>query len=277
MRCGDRSDELGFLQDHDQHPDDLGGLNGIVIPLIWMVLPAAGNSNTSERNALLDRLPRHSRTPRSQRSWAIASLLAMRGWPFYNARNPFHPASAREPSSYARLRRPADFSHRTASQSRDKMIVKGCCRLGRQTRLCPRPCARPDTSRLSRALGLGLFQLSASRARRISPTVDHQIHVRQSQEQSFALEAPTSPTRQTLHLARTLAFAVALSVKTVSRCTRSSFPSKNRTPRSLTVRSRPPHPPQNLRRRKSRSNNRLPRQLLSPKLPIKPLLSLAFR
>ena len=30
--------------------------NGIGIPLIWMVLPAAGNSNTSERTGLLDRL-----------------------------------------------------------------------------------------------------------------------------------------------------------------------------------------------------------------------------
>src|SRR5471030_3091652 len=30
--------------------------NGMGIPLIWMVLPAAGNSNTSERTGLLDRL-----------------------------------------------------------------------------------------------------------------------------------------------------------------------------------------------------------------------------
>jgi hypothetical protein len=30
--------------------------NGIGIPLIWMLLPTAGNSNTAERSALLDRL-----------------------------------------------------------------------------------------------------------------------------------------------------------------------------------------------------------------------------
>jgi Transposase DDE domain len=30
--------------------------NGVGIPLIWMLLPTAGNSNTSERTELLDRL-----------------------------------------------------------------------------------------------------------------------------------------------------------------------------------------------------------------------------
>src|SRR5664280_2131954 len=56
MGSGDRSDELGFWQDHDQHPDDLGDMNGMGIPLLWMLLPTAGNSHTSERTELLDRL-----------------------------------------------------------------------------------------------------------------------------------------------------------------------------------------------------------------------------
>ena len=42
--------------DHDQHSDDLVTWNGIGIPLIWTLLPTAGNSNSAERTGLRDRL-----------------------------------------------------------------------------------------------------------------------------------------------------------------------------------------------------------------------------
>ena len=96
--------------------------NGMGIPLIWMLLPTAGNSNTSERTGLLDRL--RAAFP----DLKIAALMGDREfigdmWMALSTsrENPFHPASAREPVRPARgLRRHADFRHRAAAESARK-------------------------------------------------------------------------------------------------------------------------------------------------------------
>jgi len=60
--------------------------NGMGIPLLWMLLPTAGNSNTSERTELLDRLRAAFPDIKIAALMAIANSSAMRGWPFYIAR-----------------------------------------------------------------------------------------------------------------------------------------------------------------------------------------------
>src|SRR3989454_1282524 len=246
--------------------------NGMGIPLLWMLLPTAGNSNTSERTELLDRL--RAAFP----DLKIAALMGDRefigdAWMASAAReHRFHPASARKPVRPARgLCRAADVHHRTAPQSRRKN--------DRQRPLPARPCrrdlvlaraARDDAACVRRTLGLGLFRLRASCARPLSPTLDHRNHVRQSQDQRLRPggHAPHRP-GQTVHLARALGFRRGAHRQNRRRHGAPASHSRQETwpPRLVAVRSRPAHAPQNLRRRKSRSSHRLSRPTPFPKTP----------
>jgi len=108
--------------------------NGMGIPLIWMVLPAAGNSNTSERTGLLDRL--RATFP----DLKIAALMGDRefigdAWMAFLHREkiPFilrlreNQQVLRE--GYAAMPISLIAQH---LKVREKMIVKGCCWLGCQ-------------------------------------------------------------------------------------------------------------------------------------------------
>jgi len=107
--------------------------NGIGIPLLWMLLPTAGNSHTSERTELLDRL--RAAFP----DMKIAALMGDRefigdAWMAYLQRQniPFilrlreNQHVLRE--GYAAMSIAAIARHLRIGE---RMIVKGCCRLGR--------------------------------------------------------------------------------------------------------------------------------------------------
>ena len=107
--------------------------NGMGIPLLWMLLPTAGNSHTSERTELLDRL--RAAFP----DMKIAALMGDRefigdAWMAYLQRQniPFilrlreNQHVLRE--GYAAMSIAAIARHLRIGE---RMIVKGCCRLGR--------------------------------------------------------------------------------------------------------------------------------------------------
>ena len=205
--------------------------NGMGIPLLWMLLPMAGNSNTSERTELLNRLrtafPEHEDCGpdgRSRVHWRCVDGLSAA------QKDPIYPASARKPVCPARgLCSFTDLRHRTASQGRRKN--------DRQRQLPTRPCERDfvrvgaagdNAARVRRAVGAGLFRQGASCARALSRTLDDRNDVRQSQTKGFALETIhlTNPDKLCTLLAL-LAFAVALSVKTgVARTRLHAIPTK---------------------------------------------------
>ena len=106
--------------------------NDIGVPLLWMLLPTAGNSHTSERTELLDRL--RAAFP----DMKIAALMGDRefigdaGWQICSARTSLSSSAARElhvlREGYAAMSIAAIARHLRTGET---MIVKGGCRLGR--------------------------------------------------------------------------------------------------------------------------------------------------
>src|SRR5487761_1701986 len=238
--------------------------NGASIPLIWMLLPSAGNSNLGAHRA--SGSPAHDVSRHEDRSAHGRSRIHRRcvDGLSLSCENPLHPASAREPVRPARgLRRSADFPHRTAFKSsrtndRQRPLL---ARLPKRDFVLVRA-AGGAAARVRGAVGLGLFRPSTSRTRRISAKMDDRIHVRQSQDQRLRAGSH-SPDRpgQTMHLARAAGFRRSTHCQNRCRHGASASHSRQKTwsPCLVAVRSRPQHAPQNLRRRKSKSNNRLPR------------------
>ena len=257
--------------------------NGMGIPLLWTLLPTAGNSPTSERTELLDRL--RAAFP----DLKIAALMGDRefigdAWMAYLHRQniPFilrlrenqHALRA----GHAAMPIAAIARHLSARQT---MIVKGCCRLSPQNQTTSPP-VRIVVMRLASGELLALawsgrprHALARYRQRWTIETMFGNLKTK-----GFALEAThlTDPDKLATLLAL-LAFAMALTVKTgVAMARRHPIPVKNHgrrarslfalglnTLRKIFVAATPAQIIAFLR------------QLLSPKIPLNPLLSLAFR
>ena len=257
--------------------------NGMGIPLLWMLLPKAGNSNTPERTELLDRL--RAAFP----DLKIAALMGDRefigdAWMAYLQREniPFilrlreNQHVLRE--AYAAMSIAAIARHLGVRQT---MIIKGWCRLGRQNENYSSP-VRLVVMRLTSG---ELLALACSGNPRHALIRYRQRWTIESmfanlKTKGFALEAThlTDPDKLCTLLAL-LAFAVALTVKTgVAMARLHAIPVKKhgrrawslfalglQTFRKIFVTANPAQIIAFLN------------QLLSPKLPVKSLLSLAFR
>ncbi|MGH8649293.1 MAG: IS4 family transposase, partial [Burkholderiales bacterium] len=205
--------------------------NGIGIPLLWMLLPTAGNSHTSERTELLDRL--RAAFP----DMTIAALMGDRefigdAWMAYlqRAKIPFilrlreNQYVLRE--GYAPLPLSVIARHLKVGE---KMIVKGGCRLGRDNETSSAP-VRLVVRRLAAGELLALacsgrphHALARYRQRWTIETMFGNLKTK-----GFAMEAThlTDPDKLCTLLAL-LAFAVALSVKTgVARARLHAIPIK---------------------------------------------------
>jgi hypothetical protein len=257
--------------------------NGMGIPLLWMLLPTAGNSNTPERSGLLDRL--RAAFP----DLKIAALMGDRefigdAWMAYlgRANIPFI-LRLRENqyvlrAGYVALPISAIAQH---LKVRESMIIKGCCRLGRQNETLSAP-VRLVVMRLTSGELLALacsgrprHALARYRQRWTIETMFGNLKTK-----GFALEAThlTNPDKLCTLLAL-MAFAVALTVKTgVAMARLHPIPVKKHgrrawslfalglnTLRKIFVAASPDQTIAFLG------------QLLSPKLPIKALHFLAFR
>jgi hypothetical protein len=256
--------------------------NGVGIPLLWMLLPTAGNSNTAERTELLDRL--RVAFP----DLKIAALMGDRefvgdAWMAYLQREniPFilrlrenqHVVRA----GYVALPISVIARHLKAGE---KMIVKGSCQLGRANETLSASVRLVITRLASGELlalacsGRARHALARYRQRWTIETMFGNLKTK-----GFALEAThlTDPNKLSTLLSL-LAFAVALTVKTGvakaclyaipikkhGRRARSLFALGLNTLRKIFVAATPDQIIAFLA------------QLLSPKLPVKPLLSLPF-
>jgi hypothetical protein len=257
--------------------------NGMGIPLLWMLLPTAGNSNTAERTALLDRLS--AAFP----DLKIAALMGDRefigdAWMAYLQREniPFilrlreNQHVLRE--GYAALPVSIIAQHLKVG---DKMIVKGSCRLGRANETLSAPVRLVITRLASGELlalacsGRARHALARYRQRWTIETMFGNLKTK-----GFALEAThlTDPNKLCTLLAL-LAFAMALTVKTgVAWARLHPIPIKKHGRRACSLFALGLH---TLRKIFVAAS---PDQiiaflgiLLSPKLPIKPMRSLAFR
>ena len=257
--------------------------NGMGIPLIWMLLPTAGNSSTAERTALLDRL---------RAVFADLKIAALMGdrefigdaWMAHLQREniPFilrlrenqHVLRA----GYVALPISAIAQHLEVG---DKMIVKGGCRLGRQDETLSAPVRLVVTRLASGELlalacsGCARHALARYRQRWTIETMFGNL-----KSKGFALEAThlTDPDKLATLLAL-LAFALALSVKTgVATARRHPVPIKKHGRRARSLFALGLHTLRKIFVAASPAQViAFLDQLLSPKLPIKPLLSLAFR
>ena len=257
--------------------------NGMGIPLLWMLLPTAGNSHTSERTGLLDRL--RTAFP----DLKISALMGDRefigdAWMAYLQREniPFI-LRLRENQHVLREGYAVMSIAAIARYLRvgERMIVKGSCRLGRHDETLSSP-VRLVITRLASGELLALacsdrprHALVRYRQRWTIETMFGNLKTK-----GFALEAThlTDPDKLGTLLAL-LAFALTLTVKTgVAMARLHPIPVKNHgrgarslfalglhTLRKIFVAASPDQIIAFLD------------QLLSPKLPIKPLLSLAFR
>jgi hypothetical protein len=257
--------------------------NGMGIPLIWMLLPTAGNSNTSERTELLDRL--RAAFP----DLKIAALMGDRefigdAWMAYLQRQdiPFilrlreNQYVLRE--GYAAMSIAAIARHLRIGE---RTIVKGGCWLGCQNetlsssvRLVVMRLASGELLALA-CSGSARHALARYRQRWTIETMFGNLKTK-----GFALEAThlTDPDKLCTLLAL-LAFAVALTVKTgVAMARLHPIPVKKHgrrawslfalglnTLRKIFVAATPDQIIAFLG------------QLLSPKLPVKAMRSLAFR
>jgi hypothetical protein len=192
--------------------------NGIGVPLLWMLLPTAGNSNTSERTALLDRL--RAAFP----DMKIAALMGDRefigdAWMAYLQREniPFV-IRLRENQHVLRagyVALPISIIARHLKVG-DKMIVNGRCWLGRANATLSAPVRLVITRLASDELlalacsGRARHALARYRQRWTIETMFGNLKTK-----GFALEAThlTDPNKLCTLLAL-LAFAVALTVKT---------------------------------------------------------------
>ena len=205
----------------------------------------------------------------------------MRGWPICSAKNPVYPASARKPACPSRgLCGTTDLRNRTASQGRQKMIVKGCCQLSRANETLSASVRLVITRLASGELlalacsGRARHALARYRQRWTIETMFGNLKTK-----GFALESThlTNPDKLCTLLAL-LAFAVALSVKTgIARARLHAIPIKTHgrrawSPFALGLNT--------LRKILAAASPdqiiAFLAQLLSPKLPVKPLLPLAF-
>ena len=257
--------------------------NGMGIPLLWMLLPTAGNSNTAERSGLLDRL--RAAFP----DLKIAALMGDRefigdAWMAYLQRSniPFilrlreNQFVLRE--GYAAMAMSVIAQHLKVG---DKMIVKGCCRLGCQNETMSSPVRLVVTRLASGELlalacsGRARHALARYRQRWTIETMFGNLKTK-----GFALEAThlTDP-EQLCTLLALLAFAVALTVKTgVAMARLHPIPVKKHGRRARSLFALGLH---TLRKIFVVANHAqiivFLGQLLSPKLPVKSLRSLAFR
>ena len=257
--------------------------NGMGIPLLWMLLPTAGNSHTSERTELLDQL--RAAFP----DMKIAALMGDRefigdAWMAYLQRQniPFilrlreNQHVLRE--GYAAMSIAAIARHLRIGE---RMIVKGCCRLGRHDETLSSP-VRLVVMRLASGELLALacsgsarHALARYRQRWTIETMFGNLKTK-----GFALEAThlTDPDKLCTLLAL-LAFAVALTVKTgVAMARLHPIPVKNHGRRARSLFALGLHTLRKIFVAASPAQIiAFLGQLLSPKLPVKPLLALAFR
>jgi hypothetical protein len=230
---------------------------GMGIPLQWMLLPTAGNSHSSERTELLDRL--RAAFP----DMKIAALMGDRefigdAWMAYLQRDniPFilrlreNQHVLRE--GYAAMSIAAIARH---LRTGERMIVKGGCRLGRHDETLSAP-VRLVVMRIASGELLALACSGSARhaLAPLSPTVDHRNHVRQSQDQGLRAGgyAPDQP-GQAMHLARAHGFRRGADGENRRRHGAPACNSNQKTRPScvVAIRSRPEHAPQNLCCRKS--------------------------
>ncbi len=159
--------------------------NDMGIPLIWTLLPKAGNSNTLERTDLLDRL--RAVFP----DMKIASLMGDRefigdAWMAYlhEAKIPFilrlreNQYVVREGYETWTIATIARHLNKGQKTIRMPAWAKRACVVAIHT-------ARDHADRLGRAVGAGLFQQAASCAGPLSPAMDHRNHVWQSENQGL--------------------------------------------------------------------------------------------
>lgn len=253
--------------------------NGMGIPLLWVLLPTAGNSNTAERTELLDRL--RAAFP----DLKIAALMGDRefigdAWMAYlqRANIPFilrlreNQHVLRE--GYAVL--PISVIAQRL-KIKDKMIVKGGCRLGRGNETSSAP-VRLVVMRL--ASGELLALACSGRARHALARYRQRWTIETMfgnlKTKGFALEAThlTDPDKLCTLLAL-LAFAVALTVKTgVAMARLHPIPIKKHGRRAWSLFALGLH---TLRKILGAASPvqiiAFLQQLLSPKLPTKPLVS----
>ena len=256
--------------------------NGMGIPLLWTLLPTVGNSNTSERTDLLDRL--RTAFPNMK----VAALMGDRefignAWMAYLQREniPFilrlrenqHVLRA----GYVALPISVIAQHLKVGE---KMIVKGCCQLSRANETLSASVRLVITRLASGELlalacsGRARHALARYRQRWTIETMFGNLKTK-----GFALESThlTNPDKLCTLLAL-LAFAVALSVKTgIARARLHAIPIKTHgrrawSPFALGLNT--------LRKILAAASPdqiiAFLAQLLSPKLPVKPLLPLAF-
>jgi Transposase DDE domain len=257
--------------------------NGIGIPLLWTLLPTAGNSHTSERTDLLDRL--RAAFP----DLKIAALMGDRefigdAWMSYLHREniPFvlrlreNQHVLRE--GYAAV--PISLIARHL-KVREKMIVNGTCRLGHHNETSSAP-VRLVVMRLASGELLALacsgnprLALARYRQRWTIETMFGNLKTK-----GFALEAThlTDPDKLCTLLAL-LAFAVALTVKSgVAMARLRPISVKKHGRRACSLFALGLH---TLRKIFVAANHAqiiaFLSQLLSPKLPVKSLRSLVFQ
>ena len=255
--------------------------NGMGIPLLWTLLPTAGNSNTSERTDLLDRL--RAAFP----DMKIAALMGDREfigetWMAYLQREniPFilrlreNQHVLRE--GYVALPISVIAQHLKAGEK----IVKGSCQLGRANETLSASVRLVITRLASGELlalacsGRARHALARYRQRWTIETMFGNLKTK-----GFALESThlTNPDKLCTLLAL-LAFAVALSVKTgVARARLHAIPIKTHGRRAWSLFALGLNTLRKIFAAGSPDQIiAFLAQLLSPKLPIKPLLSLAF-
>jgi len=257
--------------------------NGMGIPLMWMLLPTAGNSHTSERTGLLDRL--RAAFP----DLKIAALMGDRefigdAWMAYlgGANIPFilrlreNQYVLRE--GYVAMPISVIAQHLKVGE---KMIIKGGCRLGRQNETLSAP-VRLVAMRIASGELLALacsgrpgHALAHYRQRWTIETMFGNLKTK-----GFALEAThlTDPDKLCTLLAL-MAFAVALTVKTgVAMARLHPIPVKNHGRRAWSLFALGLYTLRKIFLAASHDQIiGFLAQLLSPKLPLKPLRSLAFR
>jgi hypothetical protein len=257
--------------------------NGTGIPLLWMMLPTAGNSSTSERTELLDRL--HAAFP----DMKIAALMGDRefvgdAWIAYLQSRNIHFILRLRENQYA-LRAgyvalPISVIARHLKVG-DKMIVKGSCWLGRANETSSAPVRLVMTRLASGELlalacsGSARHALARYRQRWTIETMFGNLKTK-----GFALEVThlTDPNKLCTLLAL-LACAVALTVKAgVARARLQTIPIKKHGRQACSLFALGLHTLRKIFVAASLDQIIVfLDQLLSPKLPIKPMRSLPFR
>ena len=257
--------------------------NGMGIPLLWRLLPTTGNSNTSERTELLDRL---------RAVFADLKIAALMGdrefigdaWMSYLHRKKIPFVLRLRENQYVLRDGYAAMPISVIAQHlkvRDKMILKGWCRLGCQNEASSAP-VRLVITRL--ASGELLALACSGNPRRALARYRERWTIESMfgnlKTKGFALEAThlTDPDKLCTLLAL-LAFAVALTVKTgVAAARLRPIPVKKHGRRAWSLFALGLH---TLRKIFAAPNPAqiivFLGQLLSPKLPVKPLRFLAFR